>query len=135
MGRFQAAGGTRNGTTWLARTNYRETMPSHQVGIALWLEADRLGTLLDALSQENLDNQREVVKNEKRWSYDNRPYGSWSEKLLEAIFPPGHPYHHSTIGSMEDLDAASLDDVKAFFRLHYAPNNAALSIVGAVDPA
>jgi predicted Zn-dependent peptidase len=134
MALIQAAGGTLNGTTWLERTNYFETMPSHQVEIALWLEADRMGTLLDALSQENLDNQREVVKNEKRWSYDNRPYGSFSEKLLAAIFPDGHPYHHSTIGSMEDLDAASLDDVKAFFRLHYAPNNAVLSIAGDVDP-
>jgi predicted Zn-dependent peptidase len=135
MALIQAAGGTLNGTTWLERTNYFETMPSHQVEIALWLEADRLGTLLDALSQENLDNQREVVKNEKRWSYDNRPYGSWTEKLLAAIFPAGHPYHHTTIGSMEDLDAASLDDVKAFFRLHYAPNNVVLSVVGDVQPA
>ena len=131
----QAAGGTMNGTTWLDRTNYFETMPSHQLELALWLEADRMGTLLDALSQENLDNQREVVKNEKRWSYDNRPYGSWNEKMLAAIFPPEHPYHHPTIGSMEDLDAASIEDVSAFFRLHYAPNNAVLSVVGDVDPA
>ncbi|HXG25403.1 MAG TPA: pitrilysin family protein [Candidatus Binatia bacterium] len=130
----QAAGGTLNGTTWLDRTNYFETMPSHQLELALWLEADRMGTLLDALSQENLDNQREVVKNEKRWSYDNRPYGSWVEKLFGSIFPDGHPYHHPTIGSMEDLDAASLEDVSAFFRLHYAPNNAVLSVVGDVDP-
>jgi predicted Zn-dependent peptidase len=131
----QAAGGTMNGTTWLDRTNFFETMPSHQLELALWLEADRMGTLLDALSQENLDNQREVVKNEKRWSYDNRPYGSWNEKMLGAIFPPEHPYHHPTIGSMDDLDAASVEDVSAFFRLHYAPNNAVLSVVGDVDPA
>ena len=131
----QAAGGTMNGTTWLDRTNYFETMPSHQVELALWLEADRMGTLLDALSQENLDNQREVVKNEKRWSYDNRPYGSWSEKLQAHLFPPEHPYHHSTIGSMEDLDAASLEDVKAFFRTYYAPNNATLAVVGDVERA
>jgi predicted Zn-dependent peptidase len=130
----QAAGGTMNGTTWLDRTNYFETMPSHQLALALWLEADRMGTLLDALSQENLDNQREVVKNEKRWSYDNRPYGSWTERMLGSIFPAEHPYHHPTIGSMEDLDAASLEDVKDFFRLHYAPNNAVLSVVGDVDP-
>jgi predicted Zn-dependent peptidase len=130
----QAAGGTMNGTTWLDRTNYFETMPSHQLELALWLEADRMGTLLDALSQENLDNQREVVKNEKRWSYDNRPYGSWNEKMLGAVFPPEHPYHHPTIGSMDDLDAASVEDVSAFFRLHYAPNNAVLSVVGDVDP-
>ncbi|HEY7736262.1 MAG TPA: pitrilysin family protein [Candidatus Limnocylindrales bacterium] len=131
---IQAAGGTMNGTTWLDRTNYFETIPSHQLELALWLEADRMGTLLDALSQENLDNQREVVKNEKRWSYDNRPYGSWNEKLQAHLFPPEHPYHHPTIGSMEDLDAASLDDVKAFFRTWYAPNNAVLAVVGDVEP-
>ncbi len=130
----QAAGGTMNGTTWLDRTNYFETVPSHQLELALWLEADRLGTLLDALSQENLDNQRAVVKNEKRLSYDNQPYGTWQEKLLGHLYPPEHPYHHPTIGSMEDLDAASLEDVSAFFRTYYAPNNAVLSIVGDVDP-
>ncbi len=131
----QAAGGTMNGTTWLDRTNYFETVPSHQLELALWLEADRMGTLLEALSQENLDNQREVVKNEKRWSYDNRPYGSWNEKLQAHLFPPEHPYHHSTIGSMQDLDAASLDDVQEFFRTYYAPNNAVVSVVGDVERA
>jgi predicted Zn-dependent peptidase len=130
----QAAGGTMNGTTWLDRTNYFETMPSHQLELAIWLEADRMGTLLDALSQENLDNQREVVKNEKRWSYDNRPYGSWNEKLQAHLFPEDHPYHHPTIGSMEDLDAASVEDVKEFFRTWYAPNNAVLAIVGDFEP-
>ncbi len=134
IGLIQSVGGTMNGTTWLDRTNYFETVPSHQLEVVLWLEADRMGTLLDALSQENLDNQREVVKNEKRWSYDNRPYGSWIEKVLGGIYPPEHPYHHPTIGSMADLDAASLEDVSAFFRTHYAPNNAVLSIVGDVDP-
>lgn len=129
----QAAGGTMNGTTWLDRTNYFETLPSHQLDLGLWLEADRMATLLDALSQENLDNQREVVKNEKRWSYDNRPYGSWQEKLQGHLFPPDHPYHHSTIGSMDDLDAASLEDVQTFFRTWYAPNNAVLSVVGDVE--
>ena len=131
----QAAGGTMNGTTWLDRTNYFETMPAHQLELAIWLEADRLATLLDALSQENLDNQRAVVKNEKRLSYDNQPYGTWQEKVLGHLYPPEHPYHHPTIGSMEDLDAASLEDVAAFFRTYYAPNNAVLSIVGDVDPA
>ncbi len=135
MALVQAAGGTLNGTTWLDRTNYYETMPSHQLELALWLEADRMGTLLDALNQENLDNQRDVVKNEKRWSYDNRPYGSWNEKLLGHLFPPEHPYHHPTIGSMADLDAASLDDVKAFFATWYAPNNAVLSVAGDCDRA
>ncbi len=94
-----------------------------------------MATLLDALSQENLDNQREVVKNEKRWSYDNRPYGSWQEKLQAHLYPAEHPYHHSTIGSMADLDAASLEDVSEFFRTYYAPNNAVLSIVGDVETA
>jgi predicted Zn-dependent peptidase len=135
MALVQAAGGTLNGTTWLDRTNYFETLPSHQVELAIWLEADRMGSLLEALSQENLDNQREVVKNEKRWSYDNRPYGSWNEKLMGHLFPDEHPYHHPTIGSMEDLDAASLEDVKAFFATYYAPNNAVLSVVGDVDRA
>jgi predicted Zn-dependent peptidase len=135
MALVQAAGGTLNGTTWLDRTNYFETMPSHELELALWLEADRMGTLLDALSQENLDNQREVVKNEKRWSYDNRPYGSWVHKLLGHLYPEEHPYHHPTIGSMEDLDAASLDDVRSFFATYYAPNNAVLAVVGDCDRA
>jgi predicted Zn-dependent peptidase len=135
MGLVQAAGGTLNGTTWLDRTNYFETMPSHQLELALWLEADRMATLLDALNQENLDNQRDVVKNEKRSSYDNRPYGQWFHKLQEHLFPPEHPYHHPTIGSMEDLDAASLEDVASFFRTYYAPNNAVLAIAGDADPA
>jgi predicted Zn-dependent peptidase len=135
MALVQAAGGTMNGTTFLDRTNYFETMPSHQLELALWLEADRMATLLSALNQENLDNQRSVVKNEKRSSYDNRPYGSWFHKLQEYVYPPDHPYHHPTIGSMEDLDAASLDDVATFFRTYYAPNNAVLSVVGDVEPA
>ena len=134
IGIVQAAGGTVNGTTWLDRTNYFETMPSHQLELALWLEADRMATLMDALSQENLDNQRDVVKNEKRSSYDNRPYGAWFHKLQALVFPAEHPYHHPTIGSMDDLDAASVEDVKEFFRTHYAPNNAVLSVVGDVDP-
>jgi zinc protease len=129
----QSAGGVNNATTYFDRTNYFETLPSHQLELALWLEADRMATLLDALDQENLDNQREVVKNEKRQSYDNRPYGSFYEKLMAAVFPPEHPYHHTPIGSMEDLDAATLDDVTQFFRAWYAPNNAVLSIAGDVD--
>ena len=133
IGLVQSVGGTMNGTTSLDRTNYFETVPSHQLEIALWLEADRMGTLLDALSQENLDNQRDVVKNEKRSSYDNRPYGSFYERTIGGLFPPEHPYHHIPIGSMEDLDAASLEDVRSFFRTHYAPNNAVLSVVGDVD--
>jgi predicted Zn-dependent peptidase len=134
MALVQAAGGTMNGTTFLDRTNYFETVPSHQLELALWLEADRMATLLTALNQENLDNQRDVVKNEKRSSYDNRPYGSWFHKLQEHVYPPDHPYHHPTIGSMEDLDAASLEDVATFFRTYYAPNNAVLAVVGDVEP-
>ena len=133
MAIIQGAGGVNNATTFFDRTNYFETLPSHQFELGLWLEADRMATLLDALSQDNLDNQREVVKNEKRQSYDNRPYGSFYEKLMGAVFPEEHPYHHTPIGSMEDLDAASVDDVVAFFRTWYAPDNAVLSVVGDVD--
>jgi predicted Zn-dependent peptidase len=133
MAIVQGAGGVCNATTYFDRTNYFETLPSHQVELGLWLEADRMATLLDALSQEHLDNQRDVVKNEKRQSYDNRPYGSFYEKLMAAVFPPGHPYHHTPIGSMEDLDAASLEDVQAFFRTWYVPNNAVLTVAGDID--
>jgi zinc protease len=129
----QGAGGVLNATTYFDRTNYFETLPSHEFELGLWLEADRMATLLDAMSQENLDNQRDVVKNEKRQSYDNRPYGSFYEKLMAAVFPTGHPYHHTPIGSMDDLDAASLEDVEAFFRTYYVPNNAVLTIAGDVD--
>ena len=130
----EAAGGVMNGTTYFDRTNYFETLPSHRFELGLWLEADRMATLLDAVSQENLDNQRDVVKNEKRQSYDNRPYGSLFERLLGAVMPPDHPYHHIPIGSMADLDAASLEDVRAFFRTYYAPDNAVLAIAGDVEP-
>jgi predicted Zn-dependent peptidase len=135
MAIVQAAGGVCNGSTFFDRTNYYETLPSHWLDLGLWLEADRLATLLDAVNQENLDNQRDVVKNEKRQSYDNRPYGSFYERMMAAVFPPEHPYHHTPIGSMEDLDAASLEDVRAFFRTYYVPSNAVLSIVGDVEPA
>ena len=130
----QGAGGVVNGTTYFDRTNYFETLPSHRFELGLWLEADRMATLLDAVNQENLDNQRDVVKNEKRQSYDNRPYGSFYERLLASVMPEDHPYHHTPIGSMADLDAASLDDVRAFFRTYYVPDNAVLAIVGDVDP-
>jgi predicted Zn-dependent peptidase len=132
MGLIQGAGGFTNATTNFDRTNYFARLPSNQLELGLWLEADRMGSLLDALSQENLDTQREIVKNEKRQSYDNQPYGSSYELLMASLFPEGHPYHHTPIGSMADLDAASLDDVQSFFRAYYAPNNAVLSIVGDV---
>ncbi|OFE18056.1 peptidase M16 [Humibacillus sp. DSM 29435] len=123
-----------NATTWFDRTNYFETVPTGALHLALWLEADRHGHLLDALTQENLDNQRDVVKEEKRQRYDNMPYGSALIDVYAAAFPEGHPYHHPTIGSMDDLDAATLDDVHAFFRAHYGPNNTVLTLVGDLTP-
>lgn len=129
----QRAGGTLNGSTWLDRTNYFETVPSEQLELALWLEADRMGRLLPAMTQEKLDTQRDVVKNERRWSVDNQPYGSWWERLPALCFPTSHPFHHSLMGSMEDLSAASLDDVAAFFRTYYTPDNAVLTIAGDID--
>lgn len=129
----QRAGGTLNGSTWLERTNYYETVPSNQLAIALWLEADRMGRLLPALTQHKLDTQRDVVKNERRWSVDNQPYGTWWEKLPALCFPPEHPFHHSLIGSMDDLTAATLEDVAEFFSIYYSPDNAVLSIVGDVS--
>lgn len=131
----QRAGGTLNGSTWLERTNYYETLPSHQLALALWLEADRMGRLLPAMTQEKLDTQRSVVKNERRWSVDNQPYGTWWEKLPELAFPESHPFYHSLIGSFEDLDAASLDDISEFFATFYTPDNAVLSIAGDFDKA
>ncbi|WP_235963639.1 M16 family metallopeptidase [Tautonia rosea] len=124
-----------NGSTTTDRTNYFETVPSNALELALWLEADRMGFLLPALTQESLDNQRDVVKNERRQRVDNVPYGQVSERMLAALYPEGHPYHHSVIGSMEDLSAASLEDVKNFFRTYYNPNNASLCIAGDFDPA
>ncbi len=129
----QRAGGTLNGSTWLDRTNYYETIPSNQFALALWLEADRMGRLLPAMTQEKLDTQRDVVKNERRWSVDNQPYGTWWEKLPALAFPPSHPFHHSLIGSMEHLSDATLGDVAEFFETYYTPDNAVLSIVGDVD--
>ncbi len=130
----QSAGGSLNGTTSFERTNYFETMPAHQLELALWLEADRMGTLLTALDDESMENQRDVVKNERRQRYDNVPYGTAFERLTSMVFPEGHPYHHTPIGSMADLDAASLEDARAFFRTYYAPGNAVLSVVGDIDP-
>ena len=130
---IQRAGGTLNGSTWLERTNYYETVPSNQLAIALWLEADRMGALLPAMTQKKLDTQRDVVKNERRWSVDNQPYGTWWEKLPELTFPEWHPFHHSLIGSMEHLSAASLEDVEQFFRTFYTPDNAVLTVAGDFD--
>ncbi len=123
-------GGTMNGTTSSERTNYFETLPSSQLPLALWLESDRMRSL--RVTQENLDNQREAVKEEKRLSYDNRPYSNAFLRLNELVYK--NPRNaHSTIGSMEDLDAATVEDVQEFFRIYYAPNNAVLTICGDFD--
>ena len=129
----QRAGGTLNGSTWLDRTNYYETVPSHQIALALWLEADRMGRMLPGLTQQKLDTQRDVVKNERRWSVDNQPYGTWWERLPALCFPEEHPFHHSLIGSMEHLTDASLDDIADFFRTYYTPDNAVLTVAGDFD--
>ncbi|MDT0214471.1 pitrilysin family protein [Rothia sp. ARF10] len=131
---LMSQGGRLNATTWFDRTNYFETVPKGALELALWLEADRHGHLLDAVTQANLDNQRDVVKEEKRQRYDNQPYGNALIDVYAATFPEGHPYHHPTIGSMEDLDAASLEDVHEFFRRHYAPDNTVLTLCGDVTP-
>jgi zinc protease len=124
-----------NGTTDYDRTNYFETVPANQLELALWLESDRMGFLPDTLTQQKLDNQREVVMNERRQSVDNRPYGASDEALVQALFPPNHPYYGYVIGSMDDLAAASLDDVRAFYEQYYAPDNATLVIAGDFDPS
>ncbi len=132
---IQEAGGTLNGTTNQDRTNYFETLPAEYLELALMLESDRMGFLLPAMTQAKLDNQRDVVRNERRQSYENRPYGLTHETLLAALYPHGHPYSWPTIGSMDDIGAASLDDVARFFRRWYGPNNATLAIGGDFEPA
>lgn len=131
----EGVGGGNNGTTNNDRTNYFETIPSNYLETALWLESDRMGFLLDKLDIEKLNAQREVVKNERRQSYDNQPYGRAGEIMSAAMYPKNHPYSWPVIGSMADLSAASEEDVKSFFRLYYAPNNATLAVVGDFDPA
>ena len=128
----QSVGGSANATTWFDRTNYFETVPTGALDLALWLEADRLASL--QVTQHNLDNQRDVVMEEKRQRYDNVPYGDVMLHLVQLTFPADHPYGHPTIGSMDDLAAATLDDAKAFFATHYAPGNAVLTLVGDIDP-
>ncbi len=124
------AGGTMNGTTSSERTNYYETLPASELPLGLWLESDRMRSL--AVTQENLDNQREAVKEEKRLRYDNQPYGQIFDLIAEMIYK-NFSNAHSTIGSMEDLDDATVDDVQEFFRIYYAPNNAVLTLSGAFD--
>ena len=129
----QNAGGTLNGSTWFDRTNYFEVLPASQLELALWLESDRMGFFLPSITREKLDNQRDVVKNERRQAYENRPYGLAFETALATAFPEGHPYRHPTIGYMEDLDAADLEDVQEFFRRYYGPDNAVLVVAGDVE--
>jgi zinc protease len=131
---IQSVGGTSNASTHLDRTNYYETLPAHELELAIWLEAERMANLPPAITAETLDNQRDVVKNERRARVDNLPYGTWDEKLQELLFPESHPYHHSVLGSMEDLSAATPEDVKEFFATYYSPNNAVLTISGDLEP-
>lgn len=126
----ERAGGSLNATTWFDRTNYFETVPSHQLDLVLWLESDRMGWFLPSVHEEKLANQRDVVQNERKQRYDNQPYGDWDERIQSMVFPPEHPYHHTVIGSMEDIRGATLDDVKDFFRTYYRPNNAILTLAG-----
>ncbi len=133
---LEAAGASDlNGTTDYDRTNYFETVPSNQVELALWLESDRMGYLLEKVDQAALSNQQDVVRNERRQSVENEPYGLAEETMVQTLFPAGHPYYGNVIGSHEDIQAAKLEDVKRFFREYYAPNNASLAIVGDFDPA
>jgi len=135
FGLITESGGTLNGSTNTDRTNYFETVPSNQLERMLWLESDRMGFFLDAVTPEKFENQRETVKNERGQNYDNRPYGLLREKVNEALYPEGHPYSWLTIGYIEDLNRADLNDLKQFFLRWYGPNNASLTIGGDIDEA
>jgi zinc protease len=130
---LEAAGANNNGSTTNDRTNYFEEGPANSLPLMLWLEADRMGWFVPTMNAEKVDAQREVVKNERRQSYENQPYGLAWETLAQSLYPAGHPYSWSVIGSMTDLSAASLDDTKDFFRRYYAPNNAVLTVAGDVN--
>jgi zinc protease len=132
---LQGAGATLNGSTNADRTNYWEVAPAGALDLALWLESDRMGFLLPALTEAKFNNQRDVVLNERRQNYENRPYGLAPMAMLAALFPPDHPYHWTTIGEIADLHAATLDDARAFFARYYHPANASLAIAGDIDPA
>lgn len=132
---IQSVGGVLNGTTFFDRTNYFETLPSNYLALGLWLESDRMGFFLPALTQEKLDIQREVVKEERRQRYDNVPYGTAFERMLHLAYDPDYSYHWPTIGSMEDLQAASLDDIRSFFATWYRPDNCVLTLCGDFAPA
>src|SRR5262245_37345256 len=124
-----------NGTTDFDRTNYFETVPASELELALWLESDRMGYMLDQLDQASLSNQQDVVRNERRQSVENQPYGIVGEELYHQLFPKTHPYYADVIGSHADIQAIRLEDVRSFFKLYYAPNNASLAIVGDIDRA
>ena len=130
---LQRAGGLLNGSTNADRTNYWEVVPTGALDLALWMESDRMGYLLPALTDKKFENQREVVLNERRQNYENRPYGLAGIALSAAMFPPDHPYHWPTIGSADDLRAATIDDVRAFFQAYYHPSNASLALAGDVE--
>jgi len=130
---LQAAGASLNGSTSADRTNYWEVVPSGALELALWMESDRMGYLLPALTQQKFSNQRDVVLNERRQNYENRPYGLASMAMLAALFPPDHPYHWTTIGEVADLQAAKLDEVQQFFRRYYHPANASIALAGDID--
>jgi zinc protease len=130
---LQQAGGSLNGSTNADRTNYWEVVPTNALELALWMESDRMGYLLPALTSAKFQNQRDVVLNERRQNYENRPYGLANMAVLAELFPPDHPYHWVTIGSAEDLQAATLDEVRAFFQTYYRPRNASLAVAGDVD--
>ncbi len=131
---IQQVGGVANGSTWYDRTNYYATLPSRHLDLALWLESDRMGFFLPALTPEKLETQRSVVMNERRQRVDNQPYGGALERVFELLYPPDHPYHWPVIGTMEDIGAATLEEVRRFFRVHYTPDNAVLTLVGRFDP-
>lgn len=131
---YEPIGAAVNGTTNTDRTNYYERVPSNYLELALWMESDRMSGLLEVLTQKKLDNQRDVVKNERRQRYENTPYGMVWKHFANKLYPVGHPYQHTTIGSHADLTAATLDDVKGFFKQYYVPSNAVLTIVGDFEP-
>ena len=131
---LEAAGGNNNGSTTEDRTNYYIDLPSNALELALWMESDRMGFLLPALTDEKFNNQRDVVLNERRQNYENRPYGLAPMAMLAALYPPDHPYHWTTIGEIADLQAARLEDVRQFFSTYYHPANASLTIAGDIDP-
>lgn len=129
----QEAGGVLNGSTNADRTNYWEVVPANAVELAMWMESDRMGYLLPALTEAKFENQRNVVLNERRQNYENRPYGLAGMSIVAALYPPDHPYHWLTIGAADDLRAATLEDVMTFFQTYYRPRNASLALAGDID--